>query len=102
MTCQCLPSIMNMIIAQVSFGSDLSNRAPTFDMDLSDFMDDGKPISYEKARELFCQDPSQKYENKFLFQYKISTTEYVCIFAISTILSQMGCLCCWNNSSFDD
>jgi hypothetical protein len=70
MTCQCLSSIMNMIIAQVSFGSDLSNRAPTFDMDLSDFMDDGKPISYEKARELFCLDPSQKYENKFYFSTK--------------------------------
>jgi L-arabinokinase len=54
-----------MIVAQVSFGSDLSNRAPTFNMDLSDFMDGGKPISYEKARELFCQDPSQKYENNF-------------------------------------
>ncbi|AQK66868.1 L-arabinokinase [Zea mays] len=49
------------VIQIVSFGSDLSNRAPTFDMDLSDFMDDGKPISYEKARELFCQDPSQKW-----------------------------------------
>lgn len=49
------------VIQIVSFGSDLSNRAPTFDMDLSDFMDDGKPISYEKARELFCQDPSEKW-----------------------------------------
>ncbi|KAM0821317.1 hypothetical protein ACQ4PT_072325 [Festuca glaucescens] len=38
------------LVLQVSFGSDLSNRAPTFDMDLSDFMDGGKPISYEKAR----------------------------------------------------
>ncbi|KAL5208229.1 hypothetical protein ABZP36_032664 [Zizania latifolia] len=45
----------------VSFGSELSNRAPTFDMDLSDFMDGDKPISYDKAREYFCQDPSQKW-----------------------------------------
>ena len=51
---------MYIIILQVSFGSELSNRAPTFDMDLSDFMDGDKPISYEKAREFFCQDPSQK------------------------------------------
>ncbi|CAD6338439.1 unnamed protein product [Miscanthus lutarioriparius] len=49
------------VVQIVSFGSDLSNRAPTFNMDLSDFMDGGKPISYEKARELFCQDPSQKW-----------------------------------------
>ena len=49
-----------MIMSQVSFGSELSNRAPIFDMDLSDFMDGKKPISYEKAREIFCQNPSQK------------------------------------------
>jgi len=46
---------------QVSFGSELSNRAPTFDMDLSDFMDGDKPISYDKAKEYFSLDPSQKY-----------------------------------------
>jgi len=45
---------------QVSYGSELGNRAPTFDMDLSDFMDGGKPISYEKARKYFAQDPAQK------------------------------------------
>ncbi|CAN6192994.1 unnamed protein product [Urochloa humidicola] len=49
------------VIQIVSFGSELSNRAPTFDMDLSDFMDGEKPISYEKAREFFCQNPSQKW-----------------------------------------
>ncbi|KAF7097436.1 hypothetical protein CFC21_099253 [Triticum aestivum] len=49
------------VVQIVSFGSELSNRAPTFDMDLSDFMDGDKPISYEKAREFFCQDPSQKW-----------------------------------------
>jgi L-arabinokinase len=36
---------------QVSFGSELSNHAPTFDMDLTDFMDDDKPISYDKAKD---------------------------------------------------
>ncbi|KAL0426699.1 UNVERIFIED_CONTAM: L-arabinokinase [Sesamum latifolium] len=46
---------------KVSFGSELSNRAPTFDMDLSDFLEDGKPISFEKARLYFAQDPSQKW-----------------------------------------
>ncbi|KQK17416.1 hypothetical protein BRADI_1g34327v3 [Brachypodium distachyon] len=49
------------VVQIVSFGSELSNRAPTFDMDLSDFMDGDKPISYEKAREFFSQDPSQKW-----------------------------------------
>ncbi|KAK8954637.1 L-arabinokinase [Platanthera zijinensis] len=45
----------------VSFGSELSNRAPTFDMNLSDFMDGEQPISYEKAYKYFAQDPSQKW-----------------------------------------
>ncbi|RLN11821.1 hypothetical protein C2845_PM09G23270 [Panicum miliaceum] len=49
------------VIQIVSFCSELSNRAPTFDMGLSDFMDGEKPISYEKAREFFCQNPSQKW-----------------------------------------
>jgi L-arabinokinase len=43
---------------QVSFGSELRNRAPTFDMDLSDFIDGDKPISYDIAEEYFSQDPS--------------------------------------------
>ena len=46
---------------QVSYGSELGNRGPTFDMDLSDFMEGGKPISYEKAKNFFAQDPSQKW-----------------------------------------
>ncbi|XP_006401380.2 L-arabinokinase [Eutrema salsugineum] len=50
------------ILEIVSFGSELSNRGPTFDMDLSDFMEeDGKPISYEKAYHYFSRDPSQKW-----------------------------------------
>ncbi|CAD5324717.1 unnamed protein product [Arabidopsis thaliana] len=50
------------ILEIVSFGSELSNRGPTFDMDLSDFMEeDGKPISYDKAYHYFSRDPSQKW-----------------------------------------
>lgn len=49
------------MLAQVSFGSELSNRASTFDMDLSDFMDGNKPISYDKSKEYFSRDPSQKW-----------------------------------------
>lgn len=45
---------------QVSLGSDLSNRAPTFDMDLSDMMNGEQPISYEEACKYFAQDPSQR------------------------------------------
>lgn len=45
---------------QVSFGSELGNRGPTFDMDLSEFMDGDRPISYEKAQEYFARDMSQK------------------------------------------
>ncbi|XP_077238581.1 L-arabinokinase-like [Tasmannia lanceolata] len=49
------------VLQIVSFGSELSNRAPTFDMDLSDFMDGDKPITYEKAYKYFAQDPSQNW-----------------------------------------
>ncbi|KAG4963079.1 hypothetical protein JHK82_039758 [Glycine max] len=50
------------VLQIVSYGSELSNRGPTFDMDLSDFMDEeDKPISYEKAKKYFAQDPSQKW-----------------------------------------
>ncbi|KAM7265408.1 hypothetical protein ACFE04_003091 [Oxalis oulophora] len=49
------------VLQIVSYGSELSNRAPTFDMDLSDFMDGDKPMSYEKAKKFFAQDPAQKW-----------------------------------------
>ncbi|KAK7260752.1 hypothetical protein RIF29_27049 [Crotalaria pallida] len=50
------------VLQVVSYGSELGNRGPTFDMDLSDFMDEeGKPISYEEAKKYFAQDPSQKW-----------------------------------------
>lgn len=49
------------ILQIVSYGSELSNRSPTFDMDLSDFMDGDHPMSYEKAKAYFSQDPSQKW-----------------------------------------
>ncbi|XVF34169.1 hypothetical protein REPUB_Repub18cG0035300 [Reevesia pubescens] len=49
------------VLQIVSNGSELSNRGPTFDMDLSDFMEGEQPISYEKAKKYFTQDPSQKW-----------------------------------------
>ncbi|GAU15232.1 hypothetical protein TSUD_09700 [Trifolium subterraneum] len=49
------------VLQIVSYGSELGNRGPTFDMDLSDFMDGDKPISYKQAREYFAQDPAQKW-----------------------------------------
>jgi L-arabinokinase len=46
---------------QVSFGADLGHRAPTFDMDLSDFTNSGgDPISYEDALKYFEKNDSQK------------------------------------------
>jgi len=64
---------------QVSFGSELSNRGPTFDMDLSDFMEeDGKPISYDKAYHYFSRDPSQKLVHLFhpIFRFIIKFLIY--------------------------
>ncbi|GJV32959.1 hypothetical protein Tco_1393359 [Tanacetum coccineum] len=42
----------------VSYGSELSNRGPTFDMDMSSFMDGDQPISYEMAISYFACDSS--------------------------------------------
>jgi hypothetical protein len=41
------------VFLQVSFGSELSNRVPDFDMDLSDLMDGDKRISQDIAKEYF-------------------------------------------------
>ncbi|KAL2548136.1 L-arabinokinase [Forsythia ovata] len=49
------------VLQIVSYGSELSNRGPTFDMDLSDFMDGEQPMSYEMARNYFARDPSQRW-----------------------------------------
>ncbi|PIN15926.1 Galactokinase [Handroanthus impetiginosus] len=49
------------VLQIVSYGSELSNRGPTFDMDLSDFMDGEQPMSYEKAKSFFACDPSQRW-----------------------------------------
>ncbi|THU57600.1 hypothetical protein C4D60_Mb03t05220 [Musa balbisiana] len=49
------------VLQIVSFGSELSNRAPTFDIDLTDLMDGEQPMSYENACKFFSQDPSQKW-----------------------------------------
>ncbi|KAF9617864.1 hypothetical protein IFM89_039083 [Coptis chinensis] len=49
------------ILEIVSYGSELSNRGPTFDMDIIDFMDGDQPVSYEKANLYFAKDPSQKW-----------------------------------------
>ncbi|XP_068641434.1 L-arabinokinase-like [Aristolochia californica] len=51
----------NPVVQIVSLGSELGNRAPTYDMDLSDMMDGLKPITYEKAKAFFSQDPAQKW-----------------------------------------
>ncbi|KAK9265993.1 hypothetical protein L1049_012493 [Liquidambar formosana] len=52
---------LSPVLQIVSFGSELSNRGPTFDMDLSDLMDGEQPISYDKANKYFAQDPSRKW-----------------------------------------
>ncbi|CAM8967566.1 unnamed protein product [Rhodiola kirilowii] len=49
------------VLQIVSYGSELSNRSPTFDMDISDFMDGEKPISYTAAHDYFAKDSTQKW-----------------------------------------
>ncbi|KAJ6372819.1 hypothetical protein OIU76_027196 [Salix suchowensis] len=57
----CHVAKLTPILEIVSLGSELNNRGPTFDMDLSDFKDGEKPVSYEAARKYFAKDPSQKW-----------------------------------------
>lgn len=59
---------------QVSLGSELSNRGPTFDMDMADFMDGGQPISFQKAKQYFDRDPSQRCVTLLLFTFQIPLT----------------------------
>eukprot|EP00899_Mesostigma_viride_P004106 jgi/Mesvir1/13697/Mv02130-RA.2 len=51
------------VLRIVSYGSDITNRGPTFDMDLTDLMDKttGKPISYEQANKYFRKDLSRSW-----------------------------------------
>ncbi len=44
----------------VSLHADLTDRGPTFDMDLSELERDGQPISYEEARQYFKRDPAHR------------------------------------------
>lgn len=45
----------------VSFHADDTNRAPAFDMDLTELMKDGQPITYSDARQYFKSDPATRY-----------------------------------------
>ncbi|XP_073005010.1 L-arabinokinase-like [Typha latifolia] len=81
----------------VSFGSELSNRAPTFDMDLSDLMDGDQPISYEKAHTYFAQDPSQKWAAYvagtvlvLMTELGVRFTESICILVSSAVPEGKG------------
>ena len=44
----------------VSFHADDTNRSPTFDMDLTELLRDGQPISYSEARTYFKSDPATR------------------------------------------
>ncbi|BDA43718.1 probable galactokinase at C-terminar half [Coccomyxa sp. Obi] len=45
----------------VSLHADLTNRGPTFDMDLAELERDGAPIPYEEARQYFKRDPAHSW-----------------------------------------
>nr|GMC90483.1 L-arabinokinase-like [Ipomoea batatas] len=53
--------VFGKLLFYVSFGLELGIHTPTFDMDLSDFMDGDQPMSYEKAYKYFSRDPSQRW-----------------------------------------
>ncbi|KAI0504615.1 hypothetical protein KFK09_015567 [Dendrobium nobile] len=85
------------LVLQVSFGSELSNRAPTFDMDLSDFLDGDQPISYEKAYRYFAQDQSQKWAAYvagtilvLMTELGVHVTDSICILVSSAVPEGKG------------
>lgn len=50
----------------VSLNADLTNRGPTFDMDLAELERDGRPIPYEEARQYFKRDPAHRCCNSLI------------------------------------
>jgi len=48
------------VLRVVSFHADDTNRSPTFDMDLTELLQDGQPISYSEARTYFKSDPATR------------------------------------------
>lgn len=49
------------VLRVVSFHADDTNRSPTFDMDLSELLQDGHPITYSQAKAYFKSDPATRY-----------------------------------------
>ena len=49
------------VLRVVSFHADDTNRSPTFDMDLTELLRDGQPISYSEARAYFKSDPATRF-----------------------------------------
>ncbi|PKA51422.1 L-arabinokinase [Apostasia shenzhenica] len=85
------------VLQIVSFGSELSNRAPTFDMDISDFLEGDKPISYEKAYRYFAQDPSQRWAAYvagtilvLMTELGVRFTDSICILVSSAVPEGKG------------
>ena len=48
------------VLRVVSFHADDTNRSPTFDMDLTELLQDGQPISYSQAKAYFKSDPATR------------------------------------------
>ena len=48
------------VLRIVSFKADMTNRGPTYDIDLCELTKDGRPISYAEARNMFRKDASRK------------------------------------------
>ena len=48
------------VLRVVSFHADDTNRSPTFDMDLTELLQDGLPISYAQAKAYFKSDPATR------------------------------------------
>ncbi|PKU72298.1 L-arabinokinase isoform X2 [Dendrobium catenatum] len=94
---QAIGKCPNPVLQIVSFGSELSNRAPTFDMDLSDFLDADQPISYEKAYRYFAQDQSQKWAAYvagtilvLMTELGVHVTDSICILVSSAVPEGKG------------
>ena len=48
------------VLRVMSFHADDTNRSPTFDMDLSELLREGQPLTYSQARAYFKSDPATR------------------------------------------
>lgn len=77
----------------VSLHADLTNRGPTFDMDLAELEEDGQPLSYEEARQYFKRDPAHRSAQSH-FSARMGAAVMMALF-FSKCIGEEDEVCCY-------